>query len=429
MAFKPIQKLEVHRTLSTGEKVFVGVLAQNRQGVFFQYDQGYLNHFDNLSPFSMSFDGSVQPAPRTPHNGLLGVFADALPDGWGLLLQDRIFRRNDIHPLKITAMDRLAFVNHSALGALSFSPISEYIEHSEDEILLDTLGLNAQALFDGQTEHVLAQLVNAGSSGGARPKAQIYFQGNDYAYCRTKPQANDDAWLVKFTSINLSLGHEEGVCEAAYLLLAEKAGLHPPQWKLLNAPKRSGAKHWLAVKRFDYINIPDSMPGRRHLHSACGLLDADFRAPSLDYEDLIKATKILCKSPAAGQLQFKRAIFNLLVCNQDDHSKNWAFLQSDNGEWEPAPFYDVTFSPNHFGEHATSYAGVGRRPPLKSLQKLADTAGFTRWSIATQIIQELIAVVSGFDDVAKALQIHPQTISLISEQIKSSCDYVRETIA
>ena len=37
MSFKPTQKLSVVRTLSTGERVPVGTLAQNRQGVFFQY--------------------------------------------------------------------------------------------------------------------------------------------------------------------------------------------------------------------------------------------------------------------------------------------------------------------------------------------------------------------------------------------------------
>ncbi len=35
MSFKPIQKLAVTRTLSSGEQISVGVLAQNRQGVFF----------------------------------------------------------------------------------------------------------------------------------------------------------------------------------------------------------------------------------------------------------------------------------------------------------------------------------------------------------------------------------------------------------
>lgn len=52
MSFRPIQKLTVTRTLSSGEQVAVGILAQNRQGVFFQYTDGYLQQFGNLSPFT-----------------------------------------------------------------------------------------------------------------------------------------------------------------------------------------------------------------------------------------------------------------------------------------------------------------------------------------------------------------------------------------
>lgn len=85
----------------------IGVLAQNRHGVFFQYDQAYLSHFENLSPFAIHFDASFQQAPKAPHGGLHGVFADALPDDWGLLLQDRVFRQHDLLPASITAMDRL----------------------------------------------------------------------------------------------------------------------------------------------------------------------------------------------------------------------------------------------------------------------------------------------------------------------------------
>lgn len=47
MSFKPIQKRSIVRTLSTGERVAVGVLAQNRQGVFFQYDESYVQQFGN----------------------------------------------------------------------------------------------------------------------------------------------------------------------------------------------------------------------------------------------------------------------------------------------------------------------------------------------------------------------------------------------
>ena len=63
--------------------------------------------------------------------------------------------------------------------------------------------------------------------------------------------------------------------------------------------------------------------------SVCGLLDVDYRAPSMDYEDLVKAGVALCRSPAAGQDLFVRAAFNLFAVNQDDHAKNWAFLQDD----------------------------------------------------------------------------------------------------
>ena len=428
MAFKPVQKLVVSRTLSSGKTLVVGVLAQNRQGVFFQYDQEYLANFENLSPFAMQFDASLQPAPKSPHGGLHGVFADALPDGWGLLLQDRVFRQHDILPATITAMDRLAFVGNSAMGALSFGPSSEYLHECDQDTSIAKLGFNAQAIFDGQTEDFLAELVAAGSSGGARPKALVYSNDESLQQCRTQAKPNDEAWLVKFTSRNLPLGHEESLCEATYLTLADLAGLNPPKWKLLDTPKSSGAEKWLALKRFDYINHPDGSSGRLHLHSACGLLDADFRSPSLDYDDLIKASRIVCQSPAAGQLQFKRAIFNLLVCNHDDHSKNWAFLQNDQGQWQPAPFYDVTFSPHPFGEHATSYAGYGKQPSLKALQKLASSAGFSHWKSAVHVIEELIDVVSMFNNVATTLGIKPQTASLISNHIAHSCQVVYSTI-
>lgn len=56
MNFTQAKQLEVWRTFSDGSRYKVGVLAQNRQGVFFQYQQDYLAQFSNLSPFKLSFD-------------------------------------------------------------------------------------------------------------------------------------------------------------------------------------------------------------------------------------------------------------------------------------------------------------------------------------------------------------------------------------
>ena len=427
MSYLQVELLEVWRKLTNGTSIKVGELAQNKQGVYFQYHTHYLNQYENISPFGLNFDSSLQLAPKRPHGGLHGAFSDSLPDGWGLLLMDRIFRQSDILPTQITAMDRLAFVGERAMGALFYQPVSELKKSdTADSITIAEIGLQAQAVFDGQTTEVLQALVNVGSSGGARPKAQLYLKENDTDYCSTTPANGTNAYLVKFTSSQLALKHEEGLCEAAYLTMAKKAGIDVPEWTLLDAPQRSGAKKWLALKRFDTRKNPDGTEGRLHLHSASGLLDADYRTPSLDYDDLIKAASMLCKSPAAGQAMFRRMIFNLYALNQDDHSKNWAFLQQDNGTWQLAPFYDVTFSPSAYNEHATAFAGFGKNPSLKAIQKLANQANFANWQQAQHVIGEVLESIYHFTDIATELEIEQQTINLI--QTKLSTIYVENKL-
>lgn len=426
--FTPIRKLDVWRVLSTGEKVAVGTLAQDRAHTYFSYQADYLNQFGNLSPFGLKADTTLQIAPKQPFHGLHGVFADSLPDGWGLLLQDRYFRKLNILPHQITQLDRLAFVGNRGIGALQYEPNYD-LQHSDKTINIAELGLQAQSIFDGQTEEVLQALIVAGSSGGARPKAQIYTSSTDkkLTTCRTAPQQGDEAWIVKFTSKNLPLGHEEGLCEAVYLTMAQQCGLDPVEWQLILAPKQSGASHWLAVKRFEWVNT-SKLTGRYHVQSVAGLLNADFRTPSLDYEDLIKVSKLLCQSPEIAKLQFARAIFNLFAINQDDHSKNWAFLQSDKGIWTPTSHYDITFSPTPYGEHATAFGGYGKNPPLKAIQKLADRAGFDNWQHAKIIIENTIETVTNFKIIAKNLDIHPSTIKLINNNLMKNLKSLKHLI-
>jgi serine/threonine-protein kinase HipA len=412
--FSPVKKLGVYRRLSSGERVAVGTLAQNARAVFFQYDSDYIRNFPNLSPFALNFDSGLQQAPDAPHGGLHGVFADSLPDGWGLMLMERVFRQRGILPQQLTAMDRLAYIGSRGMGALEYEPVSEYSPASgTGQVNIAELGVQAQALFDGQTTEVLGKLAMAGSSAGARPKAQLYLHPQDPQQGSTTEQPGLEPWLVKFTSSSLALGHEEGLCEATYLTLAQHAGIDVSEWQLIPAPASSGARAWLALKRFDCTQAG----GRYHLHSLCGLLDADFRMPSMDYEDLIKAGSLLCKSPAAGQAQFRRAVFNLLALNQDDHTKNWAFLQDDHGVWQPTPFYDVTFSPNPHGEHSTAYCGFGKSPPLKAMQNLARQAGFASWRKAQSVISEIAETLTGWDQVSRELGVSKETRRLIADQL------------
>lgn len=423
--FEPIRRLQVYRCLSDAREVLVGEMAQNRTGVYFQYDADYIARYASLSPFKLAFNHSLQLAAAQPHQGLHGVFADSLPDGWGTLLMDRVFRQQGGLPQQLTAMDRLSYVGDSGMGALRYRPIWDRADgHATTQTDLARLGRSAQSVFDGQTDRVLAQLAAVGSSGGARPKALVYAAAslgtplNASTPISTIQRAADRAWLVKFTSEHFPLGHDESRCEAAYLCLAALAGIEIPESCLLPVPAALSTSNpnrvWLAQQRFDCTPTG----GREHLHSACGLLAADFRAPSLDYEALIKLAQQLYQSPAAGQAVFRRAMFNLFALNQDDHSKNWAFLQNDLGDWRLAPFYDVTFSPNAYDEHMTSFAGYGKQPPLKAIQKLAKHANFAQWSAAQQVIAQVLEALSQWPTVAQQFGVQATNIRMIDAQLK-----------
>lgn len=411
-AFTPARQLSVFRRLSEERRARVGEMAQNRRAIYFQYDADYLREHPPLSPFNLPFDGTVRQAPFAPHGGLHGVFADSLPDGWGTLVMDRVFRQHGVLPQQLTPLDRLAYVGDSGPGALEYQPASPFAPRSDDSTDLAALGERARALFEGEDVDVLADMAGASSSGGARPKLQIHLATDAGTKASLRPAPGFEPWLVKFTSALLPLGHEESLCEAAYLQLAKRAGIDVPEWRLLDAPAASPAIAWLAVKRFDRL------PNRHlHLHSLCGLLDADFRAPSMDYEDLLKASQVLCRSPAVGQRQFVRAVFNLLAVNQDDHTRNWAFLQDDAGGWTPSPFYDVTFSPNAHDQHCTAFLGHGAQPPVEAMRKLAQQANFASWSRAREAIQQVAEAIDGWLDVAAQLGVRRGTRQLVAKRL------------
>lgn len=416
-----VRKLNVHRRFSDGSKHKVGELAQNQQGIFFQYDDQYLADFHTLSPFTLPFESSLNLGSGQPHQGLQGVFADSLPDGWGLLLMDRVFRQQGILPHQISPMDRLAFIGERGMGSLSYTPAMDHTSR-DDHLLSDIalLGQEAQQIFEGETDDILPVLAQAGGSGGARPKVSVWLDQDNTRYVSTQPQIHLSPWLVKFTSKSLPLGHEESLCEALWLTLAKRTGLTTPQWQLIHDTGSSGAKAWLALKRFDCSgkrSDNQSLQGRIHMHTLCGLMDADFRQPSMDYEDLLKVSQVLCQNPVVAQEQFARAMFNLFAMNQDDHTKNWSFLMDDYGCWSLAPFYDVTFSPTPYNQHMTAYGGYGAQPPLKVIQKLAKQANFANWNQARQVIEQVVDSVQRWSKQAKLFDIKPETQKLIGKQL------------
>ena len=438
----PTPHLNVFRTFTNGKRVCAGELAQNHQGVFFRYAPEYLTDHPSLSPFDPPEDTALHGAGKDPHDGLYGVFADSIPDGWGRELMDIVCINQDISWLCLSQMNRLAYVGDRGMGALSYAPSVQLTSNElGNRNSISRLGIVAQAIderwlkevLDGapdistasdsqSTSNLFLKLFSSvGYACGTRPKAQLFLPDDNSGRCSITPAPGMKPYLVKFTSNNFRLRYEESLCEAAYLTLAGLANIETPNWQLLSETTKSGIRHWLAQNRFDRHPAgpgDDSHSGRLHFISACGLLDADSRAPALDYEDLIKAAGILCRGAAASQAIFRRAAFNLFACNQDDHSRNWGFLQDDDGDWRPAPFYDVTYSPHPRGEHATAYAGHGRQPPLAAMQALAAHAGFASWARAREVLEETADAVARWPAIAQELEIRLETRRLIGKSLQ-----------
>ena len=97
----------------------VGTLAITDRGqILFEYAPQWLSAGFDLAPKSLAFNGVPQGARDPLFNRLHGVFNDSLPDGWRLLLMDRIFNnRLGWSRHQITPLDRLAYIGQRAMGA------------------------------------------------------------------------------------------------------------------------------------------------------------------------------------------------------------------------------------------------------------------------------------------------------------------------
>ena len=108
-----------------GRKIGTLALYQRWLGAF-QYDVDWLKDGFSISPFTLPLDGRVFIPKYDPFEGLFGVFADSLPDGWGRLLVDRMLLKEHEDPNAINALQRLAIVGESGMGALTYRPSMQW---------------------------------------------------------------------------------------------------------------------------------------------------------------------------------------------------------------------------------------------------------------------------------------------------------------
>ena len=106
----------------------------------------------------------------------------------------------------------------------------------------------------------------------------------------------EDAWLVKFRSQREP--ETVGRVEHAYALMARAAGVDFPESQLLVGGSGIG---YFAVRRFDRPST-----GRLHVHTLSRMVGADHRIPSLDYDHLLRATRLVTERSDQVEEAFRR---------------------------------------------------------------------------------------------------------------------------
>jgi len=393
-----------------GEHWVLGTLADNGQTVLFEYSETALAQGLELSPRYLKLQAAAYEGFPASQLRLPGLIADALPDGWGLLLMDRLFRKHGRPAGEISPLDRLAFIGDRGMGALTFEPAESWTMPQQDVNLLKLASEAYRVQIDGENEAVLLELARLGGSPhGARPKVLVNFSP-DARRVDTRPFDGGEPWLVKFQAS----GEHKEVCalECAYADLARACGLDMPQTHYFDlSPKLAG----FGVARFDReagMRVP--------VHTLAGLLHADFRVPgSLDYTTFLRATRYLTQDVREVNKAYERAVFNVLFHNRDDHAKNVSFRLGKDRRWRLAPCYDLTFSTGPGGEHQMDVCGEGRQVTRADLLTLATQADLSPGWAAT-VIDRMLDQAYQFGLLASPFPIRKATLKAVLRAIDAN---------
>jgi serine/threonine-protein kinase HipA len=406
MAYSPTELLTVYID-ARNQRRKVGRLAFKDRQVLFEYDASFIASDIEISPIKLPLRPGVAIADTTIFDGLFGVFNDSLPDGWGRLLLDRTVGNYGIHRGQLTPLDRLTYVGQHGMGALSYEPELGLQNADNAPLVLDKLADESAAVLAGENEEVFEELLRLnGSSSGARPKivAQVSTDKKRIIHGQQELQSGFEHWMIKFpTSQDV---RDVGAIEYAYSLMAKDAGVEMPETHLF----RTKRNKYFGAKRFDRDG-----DARIHMHSLGGLIHADHRSPSLDYDMVLRATLALTRNIRDAEKAYALACFNVLAHNRDDHVKNFSFLLNARDEWIFAPAYDLVFSYGPVGEQSMLVMGEGRNPGTPQLQALGKQHGIKN---APEILAKVKQAVANWPRYVEQADVSRKSAKEIVGKIK-----------
>ncbi len=400
-----MKKLTVHYA-GWGEDWPLGQLADDGRVLLFEYSERALTEGLELSPMHLKLGQKSYGDFSPDNNRLPGLINDSLPDGWGMLLMDRWFRKQGLPTPG--PLDRLAFLADRAMGALRFEPALD-VDTTQPDWKLKTIARETMRVLEGEsTSALLELLITGGSPQGARPKALVQYDCASGSVS-TRPDAIGAPWLVKFPG---NEDHKE-VCavEQLYMELARECGLDVPESKLFDLSSKYAA---FGVARFDRdkgMRVP--------VHSLAGLLHVGFRIPgSVDYTGLLRATRFLTRDEREVRKAYAHAVFNVVFHNRDDHPKNFAWRLGQDRRWRLAPGFDLTFSDGPGGQHHTDICGEARSVRHEHLLRLARDGGLELLA-AEQEIDRICMVAASFSKKAGEFPIRRASLQAMKAAIEA----------
>ena len=397
--------------LGAGERKVVGELAESVDGkIFFEYHPDWMKRGIELSPIYLPSNQKGSHATPTPAFGpLYGLFADSLPDWWGEQMMKYYFAKKGVSWNEVSILQKLACTGRHAMGAMGYQTPSSVVSF-RDELTVEVAQLvtNAHSFIYGETKEMLPGLLRSGlSPGGAQPKVLLGFN-DDFTKSMAgggRLPAGYSRWLLKF---DLDPEYELGKEEYAYSLMARAAGIRMAHTHLL--PGENGAYHFLS-KRFD-------RPGdtRRHVHTYSGVTHVAVR-DGMEYDELMDLTRVMTGSESEVEEIFRRACFNVLAGNDDDHAKNHAFIMELDGSWMVAPAYDLTHTSNPLvsGMRAGSIFGKNVAVGREDLQKLGEAHGVRR---INETIEQVIEAVNDWPIFAKEAGMNKYRMNQVADEMQ-----------
>lgn len=334
----------------------VGALVKTPEGIAFQYDPEFKKLGIELSPINLPFEGKnvfINEADWKATEGIPGLIYDSLPDKFGNDLLRTYFTDKGLTEKDIDVFSKLQYIGTRGMGALEFSPASE-IEQTEDVISLEEIEKISMLSTKGkeslktnlEDKNALLQILHIGTSaGGARAKALIAInkENGNIKSGQLPLGADYDYFLIKIDGANeTELGEPSGFgrLEYTYSQMAKDCGIQMTDCSLYKD------LHFL-TKRFDR----DAHGEKLHIHSLCGLLGLDYhQVGHYSYEHYFMAARKLGLGQDAMEEVFRRMVFNVLVHNCDDHTKNFSFMMDQEGNWSLSPAFDLCYSYDNSNE-------------------------------------------------------------------------------